>query len=107
MIRRAPAWMLLFVPSAALAHVKWFEAYEVAQEPVPVSTTLSLPSFWLGVGLVLTFFAATTLLERRAPGIAVTSGLDRATRWLRDHADAFMVAVLFAFFVALFAVGGT
>ena len=26
--------------SAAQAHVKWFEAYEVAQEPVPVAATL-------------------------------------------------------------------
>ena len=107
MLRRAPAWMLLLAPTAALAHVKWFEEYEVAQKPVPIATTLSLPSFWLGMALVLFFFIATTLLERRQPGVAVSRGLDSITRPLREHADAFLVAVLFAFFVALFAVGGT
>jgi hypothetical protein len=101
------AFIALALSSAAQAHVKWFEAYEVAQEPVPVTTTLTLPSFWLAVALVLIFFAATTLVERRAPGVALTGGLDTATRWLREHAEAFMIAVLFAFFVALFAVGGT
>ena len=104
MFRRSASLLLLF-PSAAFAHVKWFEAYEVAQRPVPIMTTLSLPYFWLGVCLVLALFAATTLVERRAPGLAATSGLDMSARWLREHADAFMIAVLFAFFVALFAVG--
>jgi hypothetical protein len=98
---------LLLLASTASAHVKWFEAYEVAAEPVPVWTTLALPSFWLGVGLVLFLFVATTLIERRAPGLAATGGLDWATRLLREHADAFMIAVLAAFFIALFAVGGT
>jgi hypothetical protein len=99
--------LLLLLPSAAYAHVKWFEAYEVAQKPVPITTTLSLPYFWIGLGLALVFFAATTVVERRGPGLAATRGLDAVTGWLREHADAFMIAVLFAFFVALFAVGGT
>lgn len=93
--------------TAAWAHVKWFEEYEVAADPVPIATTLSLPAFWLAIGLVLVFFLATTVLERRAPGQAATRVLDRGTRLLHDHADAFMVAVLTAFFVALFAVGGS
>lgn len=107
MLRRAPAWMLLLVPTAAFAHVKWFEKYEVAQNPVPITTTLSLPYFWFGMALVLFFFLAATLLERRQPGLAVSRGLDSVTRPLQEHADAFLIAVLFAFFVALFAVGGT
>lgn len=107
MHRPALTLLLLLFASAASAHVKWFEDYEVAAEPVPVWTTLALPYFWLGVGLVLAFFIATTLLERRPPGLAATRGLDWATRPLREHADAFMIAVLAAFFVALFAVGGT
>ena len=113
MLERLPSPMLpllallLLLPSAAYAHVKWFEAYEVAQKPVPITTTLSLPYFWIGLGLALVFFAATTVVERRGPGLAVTRGVDAVTGWLREHADAFMIAVLFAFFVALFAVGGT
>jgi hypothetical protein len=104
---RCPLWLLLLAPTAALAHVKWFEEYEVAQKPVPVATTLSLPYFWVGIALVLVLFIATTLLERRAPGVAATRGLDMVTRPLREHADNFLIAILFAFFVALFAVGGT
>lgn len=107
MLRPALTLLLLLFASAASAHVKWFEDYEVAAEPVPVWTTLALPYFWLGAGLVLAFFIATTLLERRPPGLAATRGLDWATRPLREHADAFMIAVLAAFFIALFAVGGT
>ncbi|HYG48965.1 MAG TPA: DUF305 domain-containing protein [Allosphingosinicella sp.] len=107
MHRYAIALLLTLLASAASAHVKWFESYEVAAEPVPIATTLSLPYFWLGVGLVLLFFVATTLLERRSPGLAATRGLDWATRPLRENADGFMIAVLAAFFVALFAVGGT
>lgn len=107
MHRPALTLFLFLAASAAPAHVKWFEAYEVSAEPVPVWTTLALPYFWLGVGLVLALFLITTLLERRAPGLAATRGLDWATRPLREHADGFMIAVLAAFFVALFAVGGT
>jgi hypothetical protein len=107
MLHRRLALLLLVLPAAASAHVKWFEAYEVASEPVPVSTTLALPYFWLGLMLVLAFFVATTLVERRAPGMAATRGLDWGTRPLRGNADSFMIAVMAAFFVALFAVGGS
>jgi hypothetical protein len=99
--------LVALAPSAATAHVKWFEAYEVATPTVPIATTLSLPYFWAGLGLVLVLFMVTTLLERQAAGAAVGRGLDTATALLRRNADHFLVAVLFAFFVALFAVGGT
>ena len=107
MFHRALALLFLTVPAAAAAHVKWFEAYEVAAKPVPITATLGLTYFWFALALVLIFFVATTLLERRAPGLAVTRVLDRGTKPLHDHADAFLIAVLAAFFVALFAVGGT
>jgi len=107
MFRRLSVFTLIALPTAAWAHVKWFEAYEVSAEPVPIGTTLLLPYFWLATALVLFFFAAATLLERRAPGVAVTRGLDALTAPLREHADAFLIAVLAAFFVALFAVGGS
>lgn len=107
MHRPALTLFLLLGATAASAHVKWFEAYEVAAEPVPIFATLALPWFWLGVGLVLLFFVVTTLIERRAPGLAATRGLDWATGLLRDNADPFLIAVLAAFFIALFAVGGT
>ncbi len=61
--RAAATAGLLGLPIAAAAHVKWFEAYEVAAEQVPVMTILSLPYFWLAIALVLSFFIATTLIE--------------------------------------------
>ena len=93
--------------TAAWAHVKWFEEYEVAADPVPITTTLALPAFWLSMALVTVFFLAATVVERKAPGQIATRWLDTGTRLLRDHADAFMVAIIAAFFVALFAVGGS
>lgn len=94
-------------PSAALAHVKWFEAYEVAAKPVPILNTLTLPYFWLALLLVLGFFLAATLIERRQLGTLAIRGLDGATSALRNHADPFLLSVLAAFFVSLFAVGGS
>lgn len=93
--------------TAAWAHVKWFEKYEVAADPVPITTTLALPSFWLAMVLVTVFFLAATVLERQSVGQVATRILDRGTRLLRDNADAFMIAILAAFFVSLFAVGGS
>ena len=95
------------IATAAWAHVKWFEEYEVSADPVPITTTLALPAFWFAIALVTFFFLTATVLERRAPGLTATRMLDTGTRLLRDHADAFMIAVMAAFFVALFAVGGS
>ena len=93
--------------TAAYAHVKWFEKYEVAANPVPITSTLALPAFWFAIMLVTVLFLATTILERRAPGEVATGILDKGSRLLRDNADAFMIAVMAAFFIALFAVGGS
>ena len=59
----APTAIAVFAPSTASAHVKWFEAYEVAAKPTSILTTLALPYFWLALLLVLAFFIATTVLE--------------------------------------------
>lgn len=95
------------IATAACAHVKWFEKYEVAADPVPITTTLALAPFWFAMALVTVLFLATTILERQAPGQVATRLLDKGVRLLRDHADAFMIAVMAAFFIALFAVGGS
>jgi hypothetical protein len=99
--------LMLALPAAALAHVKWFEDYQVEAEPVPISQTLSLPHFWLAVSLVLGFFIVTTFIERTRFGATATAGLDTATAPLRNNADRFLIAVLAAFFVALVATGNT
>jgi hypothetical protein len=98
---------LAWPPVAALAHVKWFEPYDVSAKQVPVLNTLSLPAFWAAIALVLAAFLVATAVERRALGLALTSALDRLTVPLRVRADRVMVCVIGAFFVALFAVGTT
>jgi hypothetical protein len=107
MLRRTAYVLLLALPAAAAAHVKWFEDYAVESEPVPIATTLSLPYFWLGLTLVLFFFVAASIAERRSIGQLVMAGLDKGLSPIRREADRFLIAILAGFFVALFAVGGT
>ncbi len=93
-------------PQAASAHVKWFAPYIVGASPAPVSDTLSNAWFWTGVVLVLGFFLATRAIERTAVGESVLAGMDRLTEPLWNRLDDFVRAVIGAFFVAVFAVGG-
>lgn len=103
----APTAIAVLAPSTASAHVKWFEAYEVAAKPTSILTTLALPYFWVALLLVLAFFIATTVLEQTQPGRLALQGMDRVTSVLQLRADQFLLGVLAAFFVSLFAVGGT
>jgi hypothetical protein len=95
------------VPGAARAHVKWFQPFEVAQPPVSIAATLGLPAFWIAAGLVLGAFTATLLVERSATGQRLLAAMDQVTAPLKTRADRFLLWVLTAFFVALFAIGGT
>ena len=90
----------------AYAHVKWFAPYVVGAAPAPITNTLANGWFWLGIVLVLLFFAATVMVERGPLGATVSGGLDRASHALWSRADDFMRVVIGAFFVAIFAVGG-
>ena len=92
--------------SPAQAHVKWFAPYVVGAAPAPLTETLGNEWFWLGLVLVLAFFAATVVLERLPVGAQFGSLLDRASAGLWARRDDFMRAVVGAFFVAIFAVGG-
>ncbi|KAB0266886.1 hypothetical protein FEZ63_12265 [Microvirga brassicacearum] len=71
-----------------------------------MSATLTNQWFWSGIVLVVAFFLATILVERRAVGQAVLSGLDRVSAPLWKRSDDFMRVTTGAFFVAIFAVGG-
>lgn len=90
----------------ALAHVKWFAPYIVDASPAPVLDTLANGWFWLAIGLVLIFFTATRLIERRPVGESILSGMDRVSAPLWNRLDDFVRCVIGAFFVAIFAVGG-
>lgn len=96
----------LLAATPAHAHVKWFAPYVVGAAPAPISETLANGWFWMGIVLVLVFFAVTVVVERSPAGTTIGTVLDRFTSplWLRS--DDFMRAIIGAFFVAIFSVGG-
>lgn len=96
----------LVVATPALAHVKWFAPYVVGAAPAPITQTLTNPWNWLATGLVLIFFVAAVAVERTRQGETLLSGMDRVSAPLWARNDDFMRAVIGAFFVAIFAVGG-
>lgn len=88
------------------AHVKWFAPYIVDAPPAPVLGTLTNSWFWLAIVLVLAFFFVTRVIETTPAGETVLSAMDKVTRPLWTRLDDFVRAVIGAFFVAIFAVGG-
>ncbi|MGX9964919.1 hypothetical protein ACVFYP_16430, partial [Roseomonas sp. F4] len=109
--RRAWCCISLAVPlllwtAAAEAHVKWFAPYIVAAPQRPVIATLTDGWFWLGIALVLVFFLAARLVEQSQYGAALLDVLDRVTASLWRRLDDYVRAIVGAFFVATFAVGG-
>lgn len=91
---------------AADAHVKWFAPYIVGAPPQQMSATLTNQWFWFGIALVLVFFLATRTVEKVPLGQSVLAGIDKLTQPLWLRLDDFVRAVIAAFFVAIFAVGG-
>ncbi len=101
-----PAMALTLWSGSAEAHVKWFAPYIVQATPAPITDTLTNMWFWLGIGLVLFFFIATRALETQRIGALALDGMDRLTGPLWNRLDDFVRAVIGAFFIAIFAVGG-
>jgi hypothetical protein len=93
-------------PLPAEAHVKWFAPYIVGAAPRPITDTLTNTWFWLAVALVLFFFVVTRLVEKSAIGETVLLGMDRVAKPVWTRLDDFVRAVIGAFFIAIFAVGG-
>ncbi|WJH40805.1 hypothetical protein N7E02_09570 [Aliirhizobium terrae] len=101
-----PAFILLAGTDTASAHVKWFAPYIVGAPPQPIGATLANTWFWLGIALVLVFFLATRAVEKSPVGETILRGLDRMTDPIWNRMDDFVRAVVGAFFIAIFAVGG-
>jgi hypothetical protein len=96
----------LALPGAAAAHVKWFAPYIVGARPEPITATLENVWFWVGLALVLVFFVATRLIEKSDLGELALGLLNSATSPLWNRQDDYVRAIIGAFFVAIFAVGG-
>lgn len=92
--------------TSAQAHVKWFAPYIVGAPPEPVASTLLNTWFWVGIALVLVFFGLTRTVERSPYGETALDVLDRVTGPLWNRLDDYVRAIIGAFFVAIFAVGG-
>ncbi len=108
---RAISVVMLAVSAASFsfpvqAHVKWFAPYIVGAAPQPVSETLANTWFWLAVALVTGFFMLTRAAERTEWGEGVLVRMDKISEPLWSRIDDFVRAVIAAFFVAIFAVGG-
>lgn len=94
------------IASPAVAHVKWFAPYIVGAPPQPLPTMAANAWMWVGIGLSLAFFIATRIVEVSRFGGTVLDGLDRVTAPLWSRLDEYVRAIVAAFFVAIFAVGG-
>ncbi len=97
---------LLLCSPPAPAHVKWFAPYIVDAAPQPVLATLGNPWFWMGILLALCFFMATRAFERSGAGEVLLDAMERVTTPLWLRLDDFIRAVIAAFFIAIFAIGG-
>lgn len=95
---------LLAIP--AEAHVKWFAPYIVDAPPMGLSMMIRNQWMWMGFALTLFFFIVSRFVEASRFGAIVQGGLDRATNPLWARLDDYIRALIAAFFVAIFSVGG-
>lgn len=101
-----PALIATVLATPAAAHVKWFAPFIVGAPPQPIGDMLRDRWFWSGILLVLVFFVAARTLERSPYGSPVLDLLDRLTTPLWRRIDDYIRAIVAAFFVALFSIGG-
>lgn len=94
------------LPSAATAHVKWFAPYIIDAPPEPMGDVVRNPWLWTGLALTILFFIVARLVETGRFGAIVAGNLDKVTNPLWLRLDDYVRAIIAAFFVAIFAVGG-
>ncbi len=98
--------MVVALPTAAEAHVKWFCAYDVAGAPRGLEQVLCYQFEWLTC-IALLCLTLGTLVERTVLGRISIVGLDYLTRWPRANTEKLVRGVGGAFFIALWTMGGT
>ncbi len=95
----------LLVPRPAVAHVKWFCAFDVAGQPRGLADVLC-PDFELLVALAVAALLLGCVLERTPVGTFLVRALDRATSGLASNTETLMRATCGFLFVALWTSGG-
>jgi hypothetical protein len=89
----------------AMAHVKWFCAYDVAGQPRALANVLCADLEFL-VGLSVLALMSGCLIEGTELGATMLRSMDRATRWLRENTELMFRAGAAFFFVAIWGMGG-
>jgi hypothetical protein len=95
----------LLTNQSALAHVKWFCAYNVAETPQPLHTFVD-EGFGLLVAISIGLFILAVVLDQLFIGQSILWSIDRVTGGLRLIIPDLMRATYGAFFVALWTHGG-
>jgi hypothetical protein len=117
-VSRLPKWLLPSAAAVALsclidtlfagaasAHVKWFCAFDVAEQPVVLERVLN-PAFESLTGLSILGLMTGAILEQPPVGPALLRALDLATSWIRDHIEIIARAATAFFFISIWALGG-
>ncbi len=92
-------------PAAAMAHVKWFCAFDVAGQPETLENVLC-PDFEQLTGLALAVLLVGCLLENSIVGEALLRALNRVTSSSRRNTENIIRATCGFFFVAIWTLGG-
>lgn len=90
------------LPAQAWAHVKWFEPYDVAQRPMPISGVMTTHFVLVLAGFGLLMFGGFVLDRLAARSGRRITGLERS----EATEEKVLRAGIGAFFMALFAMGG-
>jgi hypothetical protein len=90
---------------SASAHVKWFCAFDVAEQPVVLERVIN-SAFESLVGLSILGLMTGAILEQPPVGPALLRSLDLATAWIRDHVEIIARAATAFFFISIWALGG-
>ncbi|CAM5479384.1 putative protein OS=Afipia felis OX=1035 GN=NCTC12722_03583 PE=4 SV=1 [Afipia felis] len=90
---------------SASAHVKWFCAYNVAGQPEGLANVLC-QDFEILVFVAIVWLFAGCLIERTSVGDAILRSMDRVTGGIRANMEVMVRAIVFFFFVSLWALGG-
>lgn len=96
---------MLIVPSAAVAHVKWFSPYSVEDTPVAIPQLLTTQMFWVFLGVITIVMILAAWLERASQASRLTESLNALTAGMRRRMDDMMRVGMGAFLVALWVMG--
>jgi hypothetical protein len=96
---------LIAMADSAWAHVKWFVACNVSDDPLPVGAVLTMKFFLFGA-LFLALFYFGCAIEQTPFGAAFLRRLNRLTEPLHRRTDELLRAVAAVSFALLWADGG-